>query len=140
MATMIIGLYGAVTGDTQDAVASIDIPSDGFITGIDWDGNVNLDADGETMNAELSFIATNQVATNDVRGRISSISAQVAVLTSVGEVAFNLQKWIGPMDLSVSGGERIHLHFQSSTGVTGAVRCNIHLDARSVGARRSARR
>ena len=140
MATMVIGLYGAITGDTQNAVASIDIPSDGFITGIDWDGNVNLDADGETMNAELSFIATNQVAVNDVRGRISSVSAQVAVLTAVGEVAFNLQKWIGPMDLSVAGGERIHMHFQSSTGVTGAVRCNIHLDSRTAAARRSARR
>jgi len=140
MATMIIGLFGAITGDTQDAVASIDVPSDGFITGLDWDMNLNLDADGEAMNAELSFIATNQVGVNDVRGRISSISVMTSAITAAGTAFPVIQKWIGPMDLAVSGGERIHLHTVGGTGVTGNVRCNIHFDLRSVSARRSARR
>jgi len=140
MPTEIIGMYGGVTGGTEDALASIDIPQGGVITGVDWDAHANLDADSEQFRIELSFIATNQITSNDVRGRISSIGSEVAVLTSGIPVA-SMQKFVGPMDLPVSGGERLYLHSMATAGVTGNVRCNIHLDVSGRGiARRSARR
>ena len=136
----VIGMFGSITGDTQDALAMIDIPQDGFIIGIDWDLNVNLDADDETVTAELSFIATNQRSTNDVRGRLSSISTRAAVLTAVGGHLGHIQKWLGSFDIAVAGGERLFVHVISTTGVTGEVRCNLFVDFTGGTTRRSARR
>jgi len=136
----VIGIFGAVTGGTQDALGMIDIPQDGFIIGIDWDANVDLDVDTESFTAELSFIATNQLSTNDVRGRLSSISARVAVLTSVGGHVVSMQKWLGSFDIAVAGGERLFLHASSTAGVTGEVRVNLYVDFTGGTTRRSARR
>jgi len=139
VAIEIIGMYAAFTGGTQDAIAQIDIPSDGSITGIDWDARANLDADNEVADIELSFIATNQNAQNDVRGRISSVSMSISLTTS-GISMVSIQKFIGPIDLLVAGGERLYLHVVSTAGVTGAVKCGVHLDMISSARRRSARR
>jgi len=137
--TDVIGMTGTITGGTQDAIAMIDIPQDGFIIGIDWDVNADLDADLEVVFCELSFIATNQRFTNDVRGRLSSISCRSAVLTAVGVSNVSLQKWLGSFDLAVAGGERIFLHSDSTAGVAGVVRCNLYADLGTT-TRRSARR
>ncbi len=134
----VIGMFGAITGGTQDSIAMIDIPQDGFLIGIDWDLNVDLDA-AEVCACELSFIATNQLTTNDVRGRISSVSSRAVVLTAVGVNSVGIQKWIGSFDLSVSGGERLFLHTAATAGVVGEVRCNLYLDQPG-STRRSARR
>jgi len=135
----VIGMYGTISGGTENALASIDIPQDGFIIGIDWDLSVNMDADNENAAAELSFIATNQLSTNDVRGRLSSVSTRLAVLDATGPQAVTVQKWLGSFDLAVSGGERLYLHANSTSGVNGDVRCNLFVDLGST-VRRSARR
>lgn len=140
MSLEIIGMYGPITGGTENAIAQIDIPMDGVIRGIDWDLHANLDADNENVAIEFSFIATAQLTQNDVRGRISSISSIIAVLDATGPQAIGLQKWIGGMELVVSGGERVYIHAGSTAGVTGAVRLNLHFDSGGVVTRRSARR
>jgi len=140
MPTTIIGMFGSVAGGTENSIATIDIPEDGIITGVDWDVRANLDADNEAITVELSFIATIQETQNDVRGRISSIGCNSAILSSVGDVTPVMQKWVGPMALQVSGGERLHLHAASTSGVTGQARCNIHIDLDRPTRRRSRRR
>lgn len=135
----IIGMFGLITGGTEDAIAMIDVPQDGFLIGVDWDFRVALDA-AEAVDLELSFIATNQFNTNDVRGRISSISAEAIVLTAVGINAISLQKWLGSFDISVAGGERLFMHASSTAGVTGRGRCNLFIDFTGGTTRRSARR
>jgi len=139
VALEIIGIYGNITGGTQDALAQIDVPQDGVIRGFDWDVHGNMDADGEFLDVELSFIATNQLSTNDIRGRMSSVSAQVAMTTS-GVFPVWMQKWIGPIELMVSGGERLYMHVVSTAGVTGMARLNLHFDGGATVTRRSARR
>lgn len=140
MALEIISMFGSITGGTQDALAQIDVPQDGVLRGIDWDLFHSLDADTESAAVELSFIATNQIIQNDIRGRISSISAQVTVLTAVGGHVGSAQKWIGGFELMLSGGERLFLNVLSTVGVTGQVRCNLHFDGGAAVTRRSARR
>jgi len=135
----VIGMYGVIAGGTENALASIDIPQDGFIIGIDWDLSVNLDADNENSTAELSFIATNQLSTNDVRGRLSSVSTRIYVGDATGPAISTVQKWLGSFDLAVSGGERLYLHVNSTAGVNGDVRCNLFVDLGTT-VRRSARR
>lgn len=140
MALEIIGMFGLVAGGTQDAIAQVDIPQDGVLRGIDWDMFADMDADAETLVAELSFIATNQTAQNDVRGRISSISAITVVLTAVGNYYGSSQKWIGPIELMMAAGERVYLHSVASAGVSGVIKCNLHFDGGATVTRRSQRR
>lgn len=135
----VIGMFGAISGGTQNALAMLDIPQDGFIIGIDWDMFALLDATSELCEVELSFIATNQLGTNDVRGRISSVGTGAVVLTAVGINTNSVQKWVGSIDIPVSGGERLFLHAGSTAGVSGNVRCNLHVDLGTT-TRRSARR
>ncbi len=139
MALEIIGMWAASTGGTQDAVAQIDVPQDGVLRGIDWDIRAALDA-AENYDAEFSFIATNQLAANDVRGRISSIGVTAAIVTAVGAVVVSLQKWIGGFELMLSGGERLYLHVQATAGVMATARLNLHFDGGAAVTRRSARR
>lgn len=139
MALEIIGMYAAITGGTQDAIAQIDVPQDGVLRGIDWDVSAILDAE-EAADVELSFIATNQLTTNDTRGRISSLGMRVAEVTAVGEVISCCQKWLGGFELMLAGGERLYLHVLASSGLSGAVRCNLHFDGGATVTRRSARR
>lgn len=138
MPTNIYGLYAGISGGTQDSAASMDIPVDGVIEGIDWDGFADMDADAEECICELSFISTNQLGQNDVRGRISSISTLMSITTS-GVSQGVMQKFVGPMELFVAAGERVHLHVSSSAGVGGDIRCNIHVNERTT-TRRAARR
>jgi len=141
MPVEVIGMRGIGTGGAENAIASLDIPQDGVITGIDWDGRADVDADGEVIEAELSFIATAQFGTNDVRGRLSSVGAQISLTTS-GVAHTSLQKFVGPTEIPVAGGERLHLHLNATAGLSSTIRVNIHLDvgrSRDV-RRRSARR
>ena len=134
----IIGMMGLITGGTEDAISQIDIPQDGFIIGIDWDANATLNAT-ENIAIELSFIATNQLLTNDTRGRISAVSGQANQVSAVGVPVVIMQKWLGSFDVSVSGGERLYLHAISTAGVTGVVRCGLYVELGTV-TRRAARR
>ena len=138
MASEIIGMYAATTGGTQNAMAAVDIPQDGVILGLDWDASFYLNAQ-ELAQIELSFIATNQLTTNDVRGRLSSISAHNAEVTAVGEVMSSVQKWLGGIEIIVAGGERLYLHAVTTAGVNGVVRMNLYVDLGAT-MRRSARR
>lgn len=138
MAVEVIGMYGSITGGTQNALATIDVPQDGVLVGIDWDLSCSLDA-AEACDCELSFIATNQLVSNDVRGRLSSIAARAAVVTAVGVVVTFVQKWIGNFELTLAGGERLYLHASTTAGVTGNLRCNLFYDMGAT-IRRSARR
>ena len=139
MALEIIGMFGTITGGTQDAIAQVDVPQDGVLRGLDWDLNP-IPLITTQVNVELSFIATNQLLANDVRGRISSVGLNCVVLTAVGVNTTTVQKWIGSIELMLSGGERLYLHSVTSAGVAGSLRCNIHFDGGATVTRRSARR
>jgi len=139
MSVEVIGLFAAGTGGTQDALAQVDVPQDGFLLGLDWDAYAIFDANNESLAVELSFIATNQLLTNDVRGRISSISAFNQLLTS-GIGVISVQKYVDLQEITVAGGERLYLHLLAVAGVVSTVRCNLHFEMRGGSTRRSARR
>jgi len=139
MSIEVIGMFAAGTGGTQDAQAQVDIPQDGFLLGVDWDMNAEFDANGEFLDVELSFIATNQLLTNDVRGRLSSVSAFYRGVDP-SDVVVSVQKYVDWKEISVSGGERLYLHLLGAAGVLSKTRCNLHLETTGGTTRRSARR
>ena len=124
---------------SADATASIDIPADGVLVGIDWAGIFGaLDTVDDQAEAELSFNSTNQRTTNDARAAISSIKMNMTGLTSgFGPGAIN--KFVDLKDgLPVMGGERIYMHVLTSAGVTVNVSAILYFRFRSV--RRAATR
>jgi len=135
----VIGLFVAGTGGVQDGLVMFDVPTDGDLIGIDWDFHATLNA-SEFYEVELSFIATNLLGTSDVRGRISSISQSVEVITAVGVAQTNVQKWISGMNISMAGGERLFVHVNATAGVVTRGRINLFFDFAVSPVRRSARR
>lgn len=135
----VVSLYAAGTGGIEDASAMMDVQTDGDLIAIDWDWRAALNA-SETIDLELSFIATNQLTTNDVRGRISSISSEIVAITAVGVAHSSMQKFLSGFNISMAGGERLYLHALSSAGVVHSGRVNLYFDFTVSPVRRSARR
>ena len=139
MGLTMIQVYAAGTGGTENAAAVVDIPQDGLIRGVEWSVEADLDADQELLSGELSFIATNTLASNDARGMISTFRARLNLTSSGGSLAA-INKFTPIMDLEVSGGERIYLHLNTAAGVTSTVNAIIQLETAVTITRRSRRR
>lgn len=138
MAFDIILITGAMVGGTVSAFAQVDIPQDGTIVGVQWSVHFDLDADAEIGQVFLSFAATAAIA-NDSRSVISTVVTRASVLTAVGAVP-NYVNFHVPMELDVSGGERIFLHEISTAGVTGSAACLVHFASGGRSARSPRRR
>lgn len=124
----VIGMFGLIAGGTENAIASIDVPADGFLIGVDWDVMADLDADTESTMAELSFGSTGNLTTNDTRSRISTCTGGVVAAggTPASLTPSGGSKYVSLPDLPVGIGERIYLHALSGASLSGTVRCNLH--------------
>lgn len=111
-------LYGS---GVTDALATVDITADGVIEAIQWAAIGDLDADGETFAAELSFASASGFTANDTKSSISTIRQANGLLTS-GAIAAGVNCFLGPLDVPVSQGERLYLH-GSGTNLT--VTCHV---------------
>lgn len=138
MATQVLAMYATGTGGTEDNAAQMDIPEDGTIESIQVAHSAALNADAEAATAELSFITANQYAQNDSRATIVVSRLRNGLLTSGGgnsAVTFAV-----PMNLDVSGGERLYIHLLGTAGVNQDVNFLIHFNPRGGVRRRSRRR
>lgn len=130
---------------TSDNVASIDIPEDGNIVGIDWTmvpgvgtGTFNGTDD---IRVQLSFLSTSQFAQNDARAVISSVGMGVGALTGSGLGSVYVNKTIAFHEaLDVAAGERLYLHAAENGAAGYEVSCHIHLQIRAKAQRRRTRR
>ena len=109
-------LYSASIGD---GAASLDIVADGVIQAVQWAISADLDADGETYSAEISFSSTNGLTTNDTK---SSVSAVRQLAADTGAAASNkltgTNFFCGPgLGIPVKAGERMYLH-TAGTAIT----------------------
>ena len=134
-----IQMFAAPTSGSDSSV-NIDIPADGVLIGIDWAAGMGgMDADGDIFNAELSFNSTNQRGTNDARAAISAVKLRVTAPTAAAVALCAVNKFVDLRDgLDIAGGERIYLHYFTSTGVSGEVIAILHFRFRT--ARRAATR
>jgi hypothetical protein len=119
-------LRGDIGGGTESALAAVDVPQDGYITGIDWSAYGDFDANDEFMLVQLSFSSAFNVG-NDSRSSVSVISAQFTLTTS-GVAFTGINKFVGPVKIAVNAGERIYLHANSSVGLVGVVHCTVYYD------------
>lgn len=121
-----IKMVGDITGGDEDGIATIDVPMQGHLVGVDWAAQYHMDADAEYFQAQLSFSSDGSFQANDNRAVISEIRAELTLTTS-GTVPGGINRYV-PMDLPVMAGERIYLHSFGAAGVTGRVGAILHFD------------
>lgn len=139
MPTEVIHMVGIGSGGTENGLSTIDVPFDGSISSVNWSLNAALDATGEDITAELSYIATNQIQTNDARGVICTITAKQEVITQGGgNTGVNHQVFF--RDLRVFAGERLHMNVIADAGVASQILAEIHLETRAAPTRAQRRR
>lgn len=117
-------LYG--TG-TSDNLASLDIVVDGQISAIQWSVFGDLDADGETYSAELSFSSSSGFTTNDTKSGISTVKQFAAAAGTPASLHMTgTHLFLGPnLGIPVKQGERLYLH---GTGTSMTATCFIYVN------------
>jgi hypothetical protein len=124
----IIKMYsGTLTGGTQDALASIDVPMPGNIVGVQWACSVILAATDFSADLQLSFRGVGAFITNDDRGIISEVRIRRDLTTS-GDVAPHVNVYFPIPDLAVMGGERLYLHALTTASTAGNFSVMVHFD------------
>ena len=146
MLDSIIKIAGTIPADqTKSDISSIDIPEDGFIWAMDGliycTGMADdiTTADSMVLLAELSFLSTSQMGSNDARGELQEIGIAFYAEDSLGgagakcsEVrATSLNKGI-----PVQAGERLHAHgYSNLPNLTGAFSFLLYLETKGGGRR-----
>ncbi len=118
-------LFGAATGGTENAVASLDIQFDGEIVAMHYSVVADLDADGDTVNMEVSFLATAATAVHDTRGSLITASTQHAI-GAAGAVNSGMLGSINGVRIPISAGERVFMHFANTASLTGSANVYIY--------------
>lgn len=112
-----IKMIGVAAGD---AAAAIDVREDSDIVAIAGTMTaLDLDTEADFCRAELSFLSTNQMSTNDARGSLLQLELQGTVETLVGVMVPQTAIAVDLGDgIPVNAGERVYIHISTSTGVT----------------------
>lgn len=109
-----------------DGMASIDVPHDGRLVGVDWAiKSAFAGADG-AQDIQLSFGSVNQLLINDTRSVISA-RALIHDFTTSGAAMTNINVFVKLPDIQVGMGERIFLH-ATGTAVVVVIKCCLHFD------------
>lgn len=103
----VIQMYGS--GVPANNLASIDVPRDGKMIGIDWAAVVDPSGADFSVTIQVSFGSTAQSAVNDSRSSISNIRIG-ADLTTSGAAVMHANKYTSLPDIAVGAGERIYVH------------------------------
>jgi len=133
MPTETIQVFASTTGSSTDA-ATVDVPMDAEILGIQWAHRADIDGDDENSEAQLSFLSAAQFSTNDARGILVTTRMQAALTTSGVWPMFN-NGYTQLHGIEVAAGERLHIHVSASTGVLTQVSFLIILRMRGMGRR-----
>jgi len=126
---------------TTNSIVTLDIILDGLIAAISMGlKNVSgMDALGDALVGEISFMSTNSLGVNDTRGSIAQVSVNQNFLTSGGGIGPGVMS-VNGLAIAVNGGERIHLHGLSSTGVSGNCFVYLYVEDASDGGKAQVRR
>lgn len=108
-------LAGTGSGGTEDQVGQLDIQFAGTITAIHGTLAGDLDADGNVLRAEASFISSNSFGSNDARGSVFEMTMMGVNAGAGGFVNFTESSGVGPVDIPVIAGERMWLHIEGPT-------------------------
>jgi hypothetical protein len=121
-----IMVSGTGTGGVQSAVAQIDVPLAGNLTGVTWNLVGTLNATEEFTAAQISFGSAFTVA-NDSRQIVSQVIVQAGIITAAGAVT-EYANLYDQVELGVSMGERLYMHLNATAGVITGCQAILHFD------------
>ena len=121
-------LRGAGTGGTEDSVASLDIQADGFITAMSGWLRADCDADGDSMTAEISFLSTSTVASNDTRGSLFMVALHAIQVSAASTILASDNHSVSGTRIPVSAGERVHLHLVGTAAIVSTANIYIYVE------------
>lgn len=138
----IVRVAANASGGAQNDLASVDMIQDGKIMAVAAHLTPkNPGSSDESLRAELSFLSTNQIQSNDARGSICKIEEEIVFATGVGRQSFGRSLFFEfPGGIPVNAGERIHLHSSGSTGADAEITFDMYVDFVGSGSRGASRR
>lgn len=121
-----MSVYKMYATGVTDNLASLDIVRNGTIEAILFAAYGDLDADGETYAAEVSFSSASGFQTNDTKSAIATIRQQAADTgTATSNKLTGTNVFVGPgLGIPVKAGERLYLH---GTGTALVVTVHIYV-------------
>lgn len=119
-----IQLFASAT--PADNAASIDVPQDGRLVGVDWTMTVAASGADFSVLGEISFASTSQFSSNDARASITTCAVN-SDLTTSGAAVGMANKYVMLPEIPVSTGERIYLH-TSGTAIVVGTRAHLYFD------------
>lgn len=117
-------IYQIYTSSSQANAASATIIARGVITGVKWVTTLDSVTDNASLDAELSFSSTSQVATNGGQGVIDAVKTYNNVLTSGISMEGINQQTIG-LQIPVQPGNILYLNTSFSGG--GSIKCLVQV-------------
>jgi len=121
-------MVASSTGGSENALASIDVPQNGNLIGVEWSGRTAIDTTADHQTWQLSFGSTLSTA-NDSRQVLSNATMGTHThLTAVGDTVGQVNKFTVIPDVPVGMGERLYLHSSAAAAVVGTVFCLLHFD------------
>lgn len=112
-------IYKLYTGGIASTSTSIDIREDDTITGILLEINSIGPGDGTMLWGELSFLASASTTTSDTNGVVAAIGAALEA-GAAGTQNCSVPIHLTNLNIPVSAGERLYLHFVVGSGSTGS--------------------
>lgn len=119
-------LQGTGSGGVENSLASLDIQFDGVITALHASMVADFDADLESCHAEASFLSTNTISSNDARGSLIIVAGTNAQ-AAAGATVVAVNSGVGPVDIPVTAGERVHMHLSATAGVASTVHIYLYV-------------
>lgn len=124
----VLQMAAVSTGGVESALASIDVPMNGNIVGVEWVARALWDTTADLQDWQLSFGSTYTDA-NDSRQVISMCTlGSLVVSTAVGMEVGKENHYTPIPDVPVGMGERLYLHSNAAAGVVGRVKALLHFD------------
>lgn len=127
-------IYKLWSDQVGDSVASLDVQLDGNITSILLACQAGgVDVLNEGVSAEVSFLSSNTISSNDVRGSLMAIQSRLGAITTGGmNTAQNIS--VSTLYIPVNAGERIHLHIEDiGTLASRTAFCYLYVEDKGTG-------
>ena len=120
-----IQMYAASTGGTASNLASVSIPFDSIVEGIQYTHMANLDA-AESSRFQLSEIVTQLINSNGATGILMNSQILAAQVTAVGLAVSHAEGYL-PVNLRFDAGATLYLHSVATAGVVGTFMAVLYL-------------
>lgn len=115
-------LLAAAITVTADAVASIQIPQNGVITGWAWSGHTAAD-DGIVL-VELASTSVSTIGQNDTPGTSYDVVELTQLVSGAGGAA---NGFVAGVQIPVTAGDKLYLHAFAGSGANAAARFTVYI-------------